>query len=425
MSKEEAVGVKRKSREGSAAISKKRVVESEEETEAEEILMQSNEKPIKKSTSVAKSNNNVSADRHTDFVVITNKKTSKTSKNPNKPKSKAKLQPKNSVAVSIPVQPSTSVTPTADGATPLLPSVTALVPTPKSRTKLTVDTNHEPQNTEISAKEAEKVVRQDKPYSIGWKLLFILLGFVLSFLPFMFLCTNDTLALVALSGQSSVMKVIVKMGADVEVLNKGGETLLLEACRLGNERAVQLFLESGSSTEAVNKDGDTSLSVALRLGNLKIAKLLLQGGSNVEVKDKLKGDTLLIQAVRAGNYMNAKLLIEGGANLEAESKAGEVPLVMTFRTNQLHMARLFLDAGANTEVVIDGETLLNRAVFYNKVDKVQLLLGAEADIEAVGQKGVKPLMQAAMHGNQQIVKMILSKHPDTEARNDVSCSHIP
>jgi ankyrin repeat protein len=454
--KEETVGAKRKTRATSAngvnaaSVPKKRVIEAEvvKKKIVNEPVCDINAKPTISDFSDGTS------DIASDYVFVSSEEM-KESK-PSKPKAKVKnIKPIITAAATATVtaaiteatitatptitainsRPSTSLVATSSSAaeeTTLLPSVTpvekAASKPPRVRTPaLFVDTKHGPETTSEGSNKEETVntggMSHPVKQSIGWvpKLLILLLGFVLSSLPFMFLCTYDTLALAALSGQSSLVKVMLKMGADVELRNTAGESLLMEACRLGNERAVRLFLESGSSTETVNKDGDTPLSVALRLDNFKIADLLVDSGANVEATNE-NGETLLLQSVRNARYLNTKYLIEVGAKLEVTSKAGETPLVMAFRTNQLKIGKLLLDSGAKVERAISGgETLLSRAVFYNNIEKVQLLLAAGADVETIGRDGVtKPLLQAAMNDNHDVVRMLLSKHTNTEAKNSVS-----
>lgn len=407
---EATVGIKRKGRENRAAVvAKKRVVEDKvllkAEKDPENAAPEENIISIKSKAKGIDS----AADLGNDYVLITNKKKLKASK--------PKAKPKTPVPT-LPLQTCSSFG-IAEGVT-LLPSVTPPLqkPTPKARPRLTVDTSHEPKAAlEVSSEETAVLKKQ----SLGWfsKILFFLLGIFLSMLPFLFFRTFDTLALASLSGQSSVMRVMFNMGADKEVMNKYGETLLLEACRMGNNKAVQLFLDSGLSTDSVNKNGETSLAVALRKGDFNMANLLIKGGAKIESRANKEMDTYLLQAVRNGNYLNANFLIRAGANLEAKSKAGESPLVIAFRSNQLSMAKLLLNAGADKEIDIDGETLLNKAVFYDNKEKVKLLLNADANVEAEGKNGLRPLLQAAINGNQEITQMLLSKRAHTEAKNKV------
>jgi len=65
-----------------------------------------------------------------------------------------------------------------------------------------------------------------------------------------------------------------------------------------------------------------------------------------------------------------------------------------------------------------NNTLLHVAALNNCLDIVELLLGADADINASTYDGQTPLMAAAQRGNRQVIKLILKRHPEAILQRD-------
>ena len=92
---------------------------------------------------------------------------------------------------------------------------------------------------------------------------------------------------------------------------------LLEAVEQGNAKAVKSLLKTKADVETVNKIGQTLLGVAAYKGNAEIVKLLLDAGADVNVVDKL-GNTALLYIAGSPEFDLAvvsqivELLIDAG-----------------------------------------------------------------------------------------------------------------
>lgn len=106
---------------------------------------------------------------------------------------------------------------------------------------------------------------------------------------------------------SNNIKILIKNGADVNAVNKSGQTALHKAVEKGNKEAVQELLKNGANINARDKKGQTALHNAVKNGNKDIVKLLVDKGADLNITD-IYGYTPLQYAVKAQNIELVNLL---------------------------------------------------------------------------------------------------------------------
>ena len=75
-----------------------------------------------------------------------------------------------------------------------------------------------------------------------------------------------------------VMGLASRRGMSVDQGDDKGYTLLHAAARDGNPTVAQLLLGQGADVNALNKDGETPLDVAERMGHEDVARILRDAG---------------------------------------------------------------------------------------------------------------------------------------------------
>lgn len=230
-------------------------------------------------------------------------------------------------------------------------------------------------------------------------------------------------------GDSEVAAALIEKGANIEAMDREGNTALLVATHYGKPDVVKLLLDRGANIETKGSAGypyvaGTALLVAIREGHNDVAKLLIDKGANLEAKDK-SGYTALLMAVGQGRADLVKMLIDKGANLEVKGPVdfphhGNTALLDAVEAGNINLMKLLLDKGANIEVENkDGETALLVAADKGKADVVKLLLDKGAKIEAKsGGVGGTALLFAAYRGNSDVVKLLLERGANIEGKND-------
>jgi hypothetical protein len=132
----------------------------------------------------------------------------------------------------------------------------------------------------------------------------------------------------------------------------------------------------------------------------------------------VNGNTALHYSVSHGSFDVVSILLDSKvANANILNKAGytcSMLISLAVIRNETHRAvvkRLFALADVNMRASQHGQTALMLAVSHGRLDMVQLLLEAGADVNIRDEDGSTALMCAAEHGHVEIVKLLMH-HPD-------------
>jgi uncharacterized protein len=202
------------------------------------------------------------------------------------------------------------------------------------------------------------------------------------------------------SGALPIVRLLLASGARSDIPARTGATALSAAISTRQTAVVQALLDAGVAVDSSLPGGATCLMVACALGQDEIAALLLARGARVDLADE-QGNTALLAAAgfavlaRSAEPANGLLrrLIAAGADIEARNRRGESALLLLLGAHQ--------DAG----VTLPDEAL---------VERVGLLLGAGARLDAQDRRGLGPLHLAALHGLNRCVSGLLAAGADRQ-----------
>ena len=169
------------------------------------------------------------------------------------------------------------------------------------------------------------------------------------------------LMIVVPMGQTSIVKHLLKNGAQVNLQTDDGESALMIACRWGHAEIAKTLIEYGAQVNLQNNHGESALMMANGGEHAKIAKVLIEHGAQVNLQNN-EGWSALMMASRWGNAEIAKVLIEHGAQVNLQINHGESALMMASGGGHAEIARLLLEHGADANLEsIDGNTALSFA----------------------------------------------------------------
>lgn len=171
-----------------------------------------------------------------------------------------------------------------------------------------------------------------------------------------------------------MMALLLDRGADVAVVERElGRSPLHWAASDNRSPLVALLLEKGANIEALDKAGDTPLHVAGYNGATESATLLLDKGADVDARGKQQR-TPLFKAIEHEHTDVAALLIGRNTDVNAKDTNGKTPLSETGWFGCADIAALLLDKGAKVNAKdVWGNTPLKRAGEFNHPDVVALL----------------------------------------------------
>jgi ankyrin repeat protein len=101
---------------------------------------------------------------------------------------------------------------------------------------------------------------------------------------------------------------------NINAKDSNGETALHKAIRQGNIDIAKMLIELGADVNIAGINGETALHKAIRQGNIDIAKMLIVANADINAKDS-SNETALYKANRQSNTDIAKMLIELGADV--------------------------------------------------------------------------------------------------------------
>ena len=124
----------------------------------------------------------------------------------------------------------------------------------------------------------------------------------------------------------------------LDIQNEKGETVLVEAIKIGNPETVEILLEAGANVDLINKSlideirlfGFSEieqqrikylvLRYAIKQNNKKLVQLLANERDLLDIQNE-KGETVLFDAIKTGNLETVKILLEAGANVDLINKS--------------------------------------------------------------------------------------------------------
>lgn len=99
--------------------------------------------------------------------------------------------------------------------------------------------------------------------------------------------------------KDEIVKLLIKYGADIYVVDDTGGTLLMWASTYNRIHLIELFIKIGVNINTQDKFGSTALMDAVANNHPDITKLLLEAGADISLKDN-KDQTALDTAKEKG-----------------------------------------------------------------------------------------------------------------------------
>lgn len=168
-----------------------------------------------------------------------------------------------------------------------------------------------------------------------------------------------------------------------------------------------------SSINAHTRSGETPMIAAIVTGDDELVRLMLQRGADVEARcaDQI---TPLMHAISHGYNSIAELLLNHGAQVDAPT-SGWTPLHKATDLVNISMVTTLLAHGADIEAKSPKDFARKKhPLGVLKSPKVD---DSDDDHSSSNDRGWTPLLRAACNGEDKMVRVLLDKSADIEARN--------
>jgi ankyrin repeat protein len=219
---------------------------------------------------------------------------------------------------------------------------------------------------------------------------------------------------------------LVRAGANVDAVNRYGESALSLAVRDANASLVEFLLQSGADPAAAERalpDGQTLAMLAARTGSTDALKALASHAAvDVDARETRTETTALMWAALDDRADALRYLLRLGADPNLRSKQTDYP----------HLGNGVLLTAPEPGVSFVGQTPLQRggwtALMYaarsGARDAVGALTEARADLNALDPLGESALTLAIVNGHWQVVDALLDAGADPNVADEAGSTPL-
>jgi ankyrin repeat protein len=178
--------------------------------------------------------------------------------------------------------------------------------------------------------------------------------------------------------RQSIAKLLLANGADVNQQGLGGKTAIVYAALAGSgyRECVETLIAAGADLDLRDDRGHTVLTMVAAAENYQMLNLLIQAGASTAGLESIQ----LIQAASGGNLDRVRSLLSGKVNLDLDRGAA---IGKAAAAGHTEIVELLIRAGANVNLSDRaGFTPISSAAYAGHGDIVRLLVDAGADIQA-------------------------------------------
>ena len=209
----------------------------------------------------------------------------------------------------------------------------------------------------------------------------------------------------------AVVRELLQWKPQLDILTTSGETLLQMA--IEDVSVIEMLLDAGANAELCNGYGKTIINDAVAWNRLEVVRLLVNRGVNIHHRDSHGWSPILDATGYVPNAEITRILAEGGANLKDTTTHGSTPLHFATIRPEPEILKILLEFHKTIDMEKrdnNGETPLLASVQLGNVKSVILLVRAGADINAQNSTGWTILMKAVNnHLPAEAVDFLLSQ----------------
>ena len=194
---------------------------------------------------------------------------------------------------------------------------------------------------------------------------------------------------------------------------KLGRTPLMYACMRGHISTALTLLRLGADIDLRDKKGNTALIMAIWHDHPQLVDQLLKQkidpppDLNIVSEEYHQRNALMLAALKGHDSLVTQIVLMPGVNLNNKDVLGNTALALAAATDQLAIVTTLLERAELNVPNAIGSTPLIIAAEGGKDKIVELMLEKDADHEVQNHDGHNALSKAILHGHDRVVQMLL------------------
>lgn len=169
-------------------------------------------------------------------------------------------------------------------------------------------------------------------------------------------------------GHLSIIELLIRKGARLDLQDNKGHTALHRAASKGHPEIVRALVRAGAPIYTLDRQGKTTVHLAAGNERLNTVKVLVK--EEAEQSASHTQDMFLHSAAMEDNWRLAEMLLQSGAAVEARNNSKKTALFYAVSRNNEKTVIVLLNAGANVDYDV-----ITEAVKLNEESILRLLLG--------------------------------------------------
>ncbi|CAI7640376.1 unnamed protein product [Penicillium manginii] len=221
-------------------------------------------------------------------------------------------------------------------------------------------------------------------------------------------------------GSKEMVQILISYGANLNIRNRKGRSLLHQAAMKGQSDILQILLGYDMiSLSAIDARGSTALHLAAKRGHKSVVKILLAcPGIGINSRDTDEATPLCIAIRENQQSVALQILSEESVDINAFCRQGQTALHYAVRNGNILLVSVLLDFKMLDPNIRNtcGWTPITYAALSGSLPLLEVLL-TRLDI-ALNVRNASPIFYACERGHLKIVRRLLD-HNDMDVNKPV------
>lgn len=213
-----------------------------------------------------------------------------------------------------------------------------------------------------------------------------------------------------LSGDCQILEQLKKLGARLDSPLKSGHTLAGEVAQRGHTDMLRCLKKWGVDLEATDSNGESPAGIATKAGKFKVLETLQQLGVNINARDKTeRGYSPVHIAIVLGHNDLLKELGRLKADFNLTAGNGQTPASIAAEYGNCEVLSILYDLGTNlaaNESDEQGASPATIAAQNGNIEILRLLHSLDINLGSPDPDGATPAYLAAQHDRVDVLRFL-------------------